>query len=107
MKKSTSVNCAVAIVLPLSALIRLMSLRTTRPSAPRENPICAGTTACSCRPYTASTSAVVTDAAILPWFSSDQFSSSLIVSLTLKPWFLKKTEFSVGSRPPLAAMSPA
>ena len=43
MKKSTSVNCAVAIVLPLSALMRLMSLRTTRPSAPREKPICAGT----------------------------------------------------------------
>ena len=106
MKKSTSVNCAVAIVLPFSWLIRLMSLRTTMPSAPRENPICAGTTACSCLPYAASTSTVVTDAAILPSFSSDQFSSSLIVSRTLNPWFLKKTEFSVGSRPPLAAMRP-
>ena len=42
-----------------------------------------------------------------PSFSSDQFSSSLIVSFTLKPCFLKKTEFSFGSRPPLAAMSPA
>ncbi len=107
MKKSTSVNCAVAIVLPLSWLIRLMSLRTTTPSAPRENPICAGTTAWSWRPYDASTSTVVTEAAILPSFSSDQFSSSLTVSCTLKPWFLKNSEFSVGSSPPLAAISPA
>ena len=90
MKKSTSVNCAVAIVLPLSALIRLMSLRTTSPSAPREKPICAGTTACNCRPYAASTSTVVTDAAILPSFSSDQFSSSLTVSLHLEAVVLEE-----------------
>ena len=107
MKKSTSVNCAVAIVLPFSWLIRLMSLRTTMPSAPRENPICAGTTACNCLPYAASTSTVVTEAAILPSLNSDHDSSSLIVSRTLNPWVLKKNEFSVGSSPPLAAMSPA
>ncbi len=58
-------------------------------------------------PYAASTSTVVTEAAILPSLSSDQLSSSLIVSFTLKPWFLKNSEFSVGSRPPLAAMRPA
>ena len=50
MKKSTSVNCADAIVLPFSWLMRLMSLRTTTPSAPREKPICAGTTAWNWRP---------------------------------------------------------
>ena len=49
----------------------------------------------------------MTDAAILPSFSGDQDSSSLTVSLTLNPWFLKNSEFSVASSPPLAAISPA
>ena len=49
----------------------------------------------------------MTDAAILPSFSGDQDSDSLTVSLTLNPWFLKNSEFSVGSSPPLAAISPA
>ena len=45
--------------------------------------------------------------AIFPSFSSDQLSSSLTVSFTLNPWVLKNTEFSFGSMPPLAAISPA
>src|SRR5438034_731722 len=43
MKKSDSVNWEATSVLPASALMRLISLLTTMPSAPREKPICAGT----------------------------------------------------------------
>ena len=50
---------------------------------------------------------MVTEPAILPVFRSDQLSSSLTVSFTLKPWFLKKTELSLASSPPLAAIRPA
>jgi hypothetical protein len=106
MKKSASVNWLVARICPLRLLMRLMSLRTTTPSAPREKPICAGTATWNCRPYTASTSTVVALAAILPLLRADQLSSSLRVIFSLKPWSLKKTEFSVGSSPPLAAMRP-
>ena len=39
--------------------------------------------------------------------SASQLSSSLKRMETLKPCFLKKTEFSFGTRPPFAAMNPA
>ena len=107
MKKSLSVNCDAASTLPFRSLTRFTSLRTTMPSAPREKAICTGTVTLNCRPYTASTSTVVADAAILPLFSALQLSSSLSLMRTLKPCFLAKIELSFGSSPPFATMSPA
>jgi hypothetical protein len=107
MKKSLSVNCDAASTLPFRSFTFFTSFRTTMPSAPREYPICTGTTTWNCFPYTASTSTVVADAAIFPAFSADQLSSSLSLMRTLKPCFFAKMELSFGSSPPFATMSPA
>ena len=50
---------------------------------------------------------MVADAAIRPAFSADQLSSSLNLRRTLNPCFFANTDPSFGSRPPLAAISPA
>ena len=62
---------------------------------------------CLACPSTASTSVVVTDAPTFPLLSESQLSSELNFTRTLKPWFLKNTEFSVGSVPPFATIKPA
>jgi hypothetical protein len=49
----------------------------------------------------------VAEAASRPLLSDDQLSSSESVSFTLKPCFLKKTDSSEGSSPPLATTRPA
>ena len=48
--QSASVNWALARTFPLRSLMRLMAVFTTTPSAPREKPICTGTTALNWRP---------------------------------------------------------
>ena len=70
-------NWHVDSTFPFRSLIRLTSLRTTMPSAPRLKPTRAGHTTSNCLPYTASTSAVVADPAMRPAFSAFQLSSSL------------------------------
>jgi hypothetical protein len=107
MKNSDSLNCEAASTFPCSWLMLVMPVSTTTMSAPREKPICTGTVTSNWRPTTASTSAVVAEAATRPLLSFDQPSSSDRVRRAWNPCAVAKIDWGFGARPPLATINPA